>query len=280
MPSRKPAQLLLAFYGDLVMDQLDDPIPAAVLLDVLEGAGIAPATTRATLSRMTSRGLIDGVRRGREVAYGLTDAGAEVLREAEARVKGERPFDSQGSGWTLVTFSVPEGQRQLRHRLRALLAWTGFAPLRDGLWVAPGTVDLSTVLHPLAHELPQGALTGFVAEEVPGFEMGASVEAAWDLDAIRVAHDDFAHEWRSPVDPAGPTPALTMRTALVADWLALLRTDPGLPARYLGPDWPADRSTAIYHARQAELAAPSRSELESRLERAGSFSRPRSRAST
>jgi len=265
MPTRKPAQLLLAFYGDMVMDFVDEPIPAAVLLDVLEGAGIAPATTRATLNRMSHRGLLSGVRTGRAVSYDLTESGIEVLREAAGRVHSPHPFEPQGSGWTLVTFSVPEGQRQLRHRLRATLTWAGFAPLRDGLWVAPGTIDLGAALHPLQHELPVGALTGFFAHEVSGFEMGESVESAWQLEAIRAAHDEFGAEWRAPAPPAGPTPALTMRTALVADWLALLRADPGLPSRYLGPSWPADDSTAIYQTRQKELAAPSTSELAARL---------------
>ncbi len=52
--TRKPAQLLLAFFGDMVMDRHDDPVPAPLMLDVLEGADVAPATTRATLNRMAA----------------------------------------------------------------------------------------------------------------------------------------------------------------------------------------------------------------------------------
>lgn len=261
MTTRKPAQLLLAFYGEMVMDRGDQAVPASLLLDVLDGAGIAPATTRATLNRMAHRSMLTRVRTGRAIAYGLTDDGAEVLREAGVRVNRPRPFDPQGSGWTLVTFSVPEGQRQLRHRLRATLTWAGFAPLRDGLWVAPGEVDLSSALHPLERELPDGVLTGFLAREASGFEMGANVESAWQLDDIRAAHLAFAHDWAARPDAQGSTPALTARTSLVADWLALLRTDPGLPSGYLGADWPSDASTAIYRARRSELTDASESEF-------------------
>lgn len=266
MRTRKPAQLLLAFYGDLVCNRIDEPIPAAVLLDVLDGAGVAPATTRATLTRMSDRGLLTGVRKGRAIAYGLTEEGNEVLREAAGRVQSENPFQPHGSGWTLVTFSVPEGQRQLRHRLRATLTWAGFAPLRDGLWVAPGEIDLEAALHPLQDQLPDAALTAFIAHELPGFEMGESVESAWQLDDIRAAHEEFGDEWRTLPPAQGATPALTLRTELVADWLALLRTDPGLPSRYLGPSWPADTSTTIFRARQDELEEPSLTELTSRLD--------------
>lgn len=265
MRQRKPVQMLLAFYGSMVVDQDTGPIPAPLLLETLEGAGVAPATTRASLNRMASRGLLSRIKRGRGIAYGLTDAGAEVLREAAGRVNRSRPFDAHGSGWTLVTFSVPEGQRTLRHRLRATLTWAGFAPLRDGLWVAPGTVDLDAALHPLHGELPPGTLTAFIAQELDGFGMGDAVGTAWDLDSIRREHEEFAQEWREPGTPGCAVPAMTNRTALVADWLALLRADPGLPPAYLGENWPSEESTTIFRTLRQELEAPSNAELSARI---------------
>jgi phenylacetic acid degradation operon negative regulatory protein len=95
--------------------------------------------------------------------------------------------------------------------------------------------------------------------------MGPSVAAAWDLPAIRKLHHDFAAEWSSPTEPVGPVPALTTRTALVADWLALLRADPGLPRDYLDPSWPADASAEIFRTRRRQVATPSTRELEARL---------------
>lgn len=265
MRTRKPAQLLLALYGELVVDRYHEPVPAPVLLDVLDGAGIAPPTTRATLNRMAHRGMLEPVRRGRGIGYGLTESGTEVLREAAGRVNRERPFDAQGKGWTLVTFSLPEGQRTVRHRLRATLTWAGFAPLRDGLWVAPGEVDLTSALGPIENELPHGTVTAFLAQELDGFEMGSSVSAAWEIDAIRAEHDGFLAEWRQPVELKGTMPALTARTELVADWLALLRADPGLPPQYLDDAWPANDSTATFRARHQEVAKDSEKEFASRL---------------
>lgn len=262
---RKPVQMLLAFYGSMVVDQDTGPIPASLLLEILEGAGVAPATTRASLNRMASRGLLSRIKSGRSIAYGLTDAGAQVLREAAGRVNRERPFDPHGSGWTLVTFSVPEGQRTLRHRLRATLTWAGFAPLRDGLWVAPGAIDLDAALRPIHDELPAGMLTAFMAQELDGFGMGDAVGTAWDLESIRQAHEDFAAEWREPGTPDCEVPAMTHRTALVADWLALLRADPGLPPRYLDNDWPSDESTYLFRTLRKELEVPSNAELSARI---------------
>ncbi len=161
----------------------------------------APAT-RATLDRMVRRGLISRERRGREIRFTLTSEGSAVLREATERVRGPHPFEPHGTGWTLVTFSVPENQRTLRHRLRSALTWEGFAPLRDGLWLAPGEVDLKSALEPLQADLPPGAVTAFHARELPGYAMADNVRAAWDIDRIRDEHLAFIETWSDPATVA------------------------------------------------------------------------------
>ncbi|WP_292864406.1 PaaX family transcriptional regulator C-terminal domain-containing protein [Microbacterium sp.] len=265
MRNRKPVQLLLAFFGEMVVGRTDDPVPASVLIDVLDGAGIAGPTTRASLDRMRERGLLGRVRRGREIGFHLTDRAKDVLNEAAERVERTDPFAPRGAGWTLVTFSVAERHRSLRHQLRASLTWAGFAPLRDGLWVAPGAIDLASALGPLQDDLPPGTVQAFRASEIEGYEMGDAVASAWQIDEIRAEHELFLREWEGAADYGGRMPALTARTALVADWLALLRADPGLPAGHLGPHWPADRSTRVFRERHAALHAASDAEFLARM---------------
>ncbi|RQP11588.1 MAG: PadR family transcriptional regulator [Microbacteriaceae bacterium] len=270
MRSRAPKQLLLAFLGEFVLDRHSDPLRASVILEVLEGAGVAAPAARSTLDRMSSRGLLHRYRRGREIEFELTPEAEAVLCEGGQRVRQSDPFTPHGGGWTLVTFTLPEGQRILRHRLRATLTWAGFAPLRDGLWLAPGEVDMAAVLEPLQVDLPAGALTAFRARELPGFSMAESVRAAWDVEAIRAAHLAFIDTWgRAGVTDGSPNP-ISARTMLVADWLALLRADPRLPREFMDPDWPADRSFAVYRARHDELDGPA-AEAFARLVGGGGF---------
>ncbi len=256
MRSRAPKQLLLSFLGEFVLDRHSDPVRASVILDVMEGAGVAAPAARSTLDRMSARGLLRRRRRGREIEFELTPEAEAVLREGGQRVHGSNPFAAHGEGWTLVTFTLPEGQRTLRHRLRAALTWAGFAPLRDGLWLAPGDVDMAAVLDPLRDDLPAGALTAFRARELPGFSMAEAVRAAWDIEAIRSAHLAFIDTWgRAGATDGSPNP-ISARTMLVADWLALLRADPRLPREFMDADWPADRSFAVHRARHDELDGP------------------------
>ena len=61
--------------------------------------------------------------------------------------------------------------------------------------------------------------------------------------AVRRPTSRFIETWSSPPRVGG---SLAQLTLLGTDWLSLLRTDPGLPAAHLGPDWPAAASTATY----------------------------------
>lgn len=257
MPHRPPRQLLLALLGDHVLDRADRPVRAAAIIAALEGAGVAEATTRASLARLVRQGILVSEKRGREIDFRLTAAGVALLSEGDERVRGDRPFDSHGGGWTLVTFSIPEGRRALRHRVRSTLTWQGFAPLRDGLWLAPGAVDLRRSLLPLSGELDEGAMVAFRARELEDFPIAASVRQAWDIDAIRAAHVGFARTWTG-VDAAAVAARggeLVARTELVADWLTLLGTDPGLPPEYMEDDWPAAASVRLYRRLRDELEA-------------------------
>jgi phenylacetic acid degradation operon negative regulatory protein len=259
--SRQPKQLLLAFFGEHVVDGPAGPIRASVLIGVLEGAGVGAPATRATLDRLVHSEILARSRSGREIEFSLTAHGVAVLREATHRVRGPRPFDPQGEGWTLVTFSIPEGQRTLRHRLRSTLTWEGFAPLRDGLWLAPGEVDLAGSLQPLQEDLPPHAVVAFHARELPGFPIGESVRAAWDIEAIRREHLAFIEVWDAPAAAELAPSALTVSTMLVADWLALLRADPRLPREFMDPQWPAARSADVYRQMHEKLAEESAAEF-------------------
>ncbi len=256
--SRRPEQLLLAFLGEFVLDADVGHVPSAVLIGLLAELGVGDAATRATLARMSRRDLLAKVRAGREVAYGLTPTSESVLREARSRVLADEPFAPVGIGWTLVTFSVPESQRDARHRVRATLTWSGFGLLRDGLWIAPGEVEVASVLRPLDGDLAGVELSAFRAYEIEGFSATRAVRSAWRLDEIRTHHLEFLRTWADVDGSANP---LRDMTALGADWLALLRADPRLPAEHLSADWPSGRSAATFRRLREVFAGAARADL-------------------
>ncbi|MGM7699139.1 PaaX family transcriptional regulator [Microbacterium sp. A84] len=257
--SRQPKRLLLAFLGEFIAQEWDEPVRTGVFLDVLHGAGVAAPAARATLDRLVSNDVLTRERHGRHLEFSLTPAGHAMLAEATNRVRGPDPFHPNGDGWTLVTFSLPEELRTLRSRLRSTLTWHGFAPLRDGLWLASGRPALAAAIEPLRADLPDGAVVAFHAQELDGFPIASSVKDAWDIDRIRGAHESFVKTWSGVQLDA--TSAVVTRTMLVADWLELLRADPRLPPEFMGAQWPAPASFALYRQIRAELAPRSEAEF-------------------
>ena len=246
----KPQDLLLAQGGALVLDRYDDPLPTRVFLDVLRSLGCSDEATRSALSRLTERGLLTRHQDGRVASYGLTDTSRKLLREGRERVGAVEPFHQTSSDWTLLSFSLPETQRDVRNRLRSRLVWAGFGCLRDGLWVAPGRVDLDRIVA-VGAEVEGLQIDGFVASPTPGTDVARFVRRAWDLDALRREHEEFLRRWEQPLPPDGDPLALFI--LLGAHWIRLLRLDPVLPERYLGDDWPARRSASVHRAALASL---------------------------
>jgi len=169
--AHRPQSLLLSFFGALVLDARLPPLPSMTLLDLLADLGIAEAAARATLKRMTQRGLLSRGQVGRTAEYALTPLAEDVLREAAGRVASPAPFEHPDGEWTLLSYSVPESRRELRHRVRARLTWAGFGGLRDGLWIAPGTVDVASVLGRSDLAEVAALADAFAARVLPGTDV-------------------------------------------------------------------------------------------------------------
>ena len=264
--AHRPQSLLLSFLGALVLDFDLPPLPSMILLDLLADLGVTEAAGRATLKRMTQRGLFSRSQVGRTAEYALTPLAEDVLREARERVASPAPFQHPEGEWTLLSYSVPESRRDLRHRVRARLTWAGFGGLRDGLWIAPGTVDVAAVLGRSDLAEVADLADAFAAKVLPGTDVDRLVRRAWDVPAVREAHTWFIETWSRPPQVAG---SLAQLTLLGADWLSLLRTDPGLPAAQLGPDWPAPTSSAVYRRVFDGLEPAARAALERSLRATG-----------
>jgi phenylacetic acid degradation operon negative regulatory protein len=240
---RRPQALVFSFFGGVVRRRDRPPIPTAVFLRLFGELGVAPAAVRATLARMTRNGLLERVPAGRAARYRLTAAADTLVRKAAERVDSPAPFEHPDGQWTLLSYSLPETRRDLRHRLRATLTWAGFGGLRDGLWIAPGRVDVGAVFADAGLTDVAGLADWFAASPLPGVRVEDLIRRAWPVDRIRDEHERFIERWRSRSDQEDPLARITL---LGSDWLRVLRADPGLPARFLGPGWPAARSAAAY----------------------------------
>lgn len=242
-----PQAVLMTMLGRYCLD--DNPaIATNGHLDVLGRIGLSERAARLTLSRMVARGLLERIRRGRIAYYRITGLGGNVMRNQERRTFHD-PGAAPGPGgeWTILSFSLPESQRKQRHLLRRRLAWEGFGPLRDGLWIAPGDHDLTEMYQALREIGIDQRIEAFVGR--PKFtDVPAMISRVWALDELSELYRGFLREW----DVADPAPAaadeLGKDLLLISTWRQLLRETPWLPAEYLPPDWPAARCRELFRS--------------------------------
>lgn len=226
-------------------------ISSKAFITVLSRLGITEASTRATLNRMTHRGLLTHQRNGRSTAFGLTTEGERLVMQGKRRLSTAAPFERPDDIWTVLSCPMPARLRNARYHLQARLAWAGFGLLQPNLWIAPGRVDVEPLLVDLLPTEDLDLAHAFQGSPTFPAPLDSLVARAWDLDALRATHDHFLLHWESAdPDRAGALPQLLK---LISDWGDLLRTDPGLPGKYLGPHWPAHRSTRTFQRLHNEL---------------------------
>jgi phenylacetic acid degradation operon negative regulatory protein len=256
-PTPRPQSLMLTFFGIHVLDR-DVAISSASVIDVFAGLGISEEAVRSTLTRMVGRGLLNRHKHGRKMYFSLTARAAAVLRDGRDRVWGRGAANRDWDGrWTLVGFSLPESWRSERHDLRSRLAWGGFGPLQNGLWIAPGEVDVATLVADLGFD---DHLNVFRAEAVKPTEVRRIVGSAFDVAAIAAGYEAFLARWGVPGTGAGDP--LAGQLLLHTDWLDLVRRDPHLPAEHLPAGWPAIRAEELFRrlAGEQDAAAAARAE--------------------
>jgi phenylacetic acid degradation operon negative regulatory protein len=259
----RPQSLMLSFLGIHVLNR-GVAVFSGSVIEVFARVGVSQEAVRSTLTRMVKRELLARHRDGRRMYFGLTARSAAVLEDGQHRVWRSGAVNADWDGtWTMVGFSLPESWRGQRHDLRSRLVWGGFGPLQNGLWVAPGVVDVPALLGDL--DLTDH-LNVFTAHTAKPTEADRIVHTAFDVPAIAERHRAFLRRWdhRHPL-PDAPDD-LARQLLLHTEWLQLVRQDPRLPAEHLPGDWPAIRAQHLFHTLADAYAQPARTIAESVLD--------------
>ena len=247
--AQRPPRLLLTLLGDYWW-QRTESLPSAALVALLAEFGVSDSAARAALSRLTRNGLLITARSGRRTFVRLSERAAQILDEGARHIFDfglpSAPWDGM---WCVVAFSIPEQNRAARDVLRKQLRWLGFAPLYDGLWLAPRDQVAQVVA--LLSEIGIGTATAFRAIAAPGLDPGGLPQRAWDLDELRGRYDEFLGyagrlRDRALAGQMSPVEALVARTRIMDQWRAFPGLDPDLPAELLPDSWPRAAARELF----------------------------------
>ena len=239
----RPQTLMLNLLGRYLLGRRV-VVSAASVIEVFARAGVGEHAARSTLARMVNRGMLTRQRHGRAMYFGLTDQAERILRDGEDRIWRSGAVNQDWDGyWTLLGFSLPESWQRQRHELRSQLTWAGFGPLFNGLWAAPGRVEVTRLVASLGLE---SRVKAFYAQAIPGTDIARMVQENWDLDAVATRYHRFLTRWQGPDTPARRGDPLAAQLLLASDWLQVIRADPRLPAEHLPADWPAAKAESLF----------------------------------
>ena len=240
--------LLLTVLGEFVHPRRGQ-VWTGTLVEALGALGVEQKSARQALFRAAGEGLMSSTPHGRRVRWQLADAGEQLLREGTERIYGfmraPHPWDGR---WLVLTVSVPESQRQLRHRLRTRLTWLGLGSPSPGLWVVPDAgkeAEVSAVIDELGLHDRAFAWAGSAAS---GGDPAKLINTAWDLNAVEKRYLAFIDRFED-AHAIAERDAFVNQVRLVQEWRRFPFLDPDLPSELLEHDWPGPRAAATFHDR-------------------------------
>jgi phenylacetic acid degradation operon negative regulatory protein len=254
--NRRPKSLILDVYGRY-RPQFGGWIAVGVLVELMGLLDVDEQAVRSAVSRMTRRGLLRPEVRGKVRGYRTTPEADELLADGDRRIYASMEPAVLDDGWVLVSFSLPESERDRRHVLRSKLMWHGLGNLSSGLWIGPARV-LPDVVDTLEHAGFSDHSDVFRARYEGLGDVAELVAHSWDLAELRASYDAFlahhapvrAEVRRRPVDGAE---AFALYTKALHEWRKFPYLDPGLPTELLPDDWPGVAAATLFGDLRNEL---------------------------
>jgi phenylacetic acid degradation operon negative regulatory protein len=236
------------------------------IIAFMEALGVTAAVTRTALSRLKKKEILVPELRDGVPGFAVTEGAASMLARGDRRIFNPRLM-SPADRWCLVSFSIPETEREKRHQLRRRLHWIGCGTVAAGLWICPDSLreEVEEILADL--ELRCMATVFVTDTPLVGGSLRDAASAWWDLDAVAELHRDFIRHHGSASDDGGRgngadrAPALAEAFAryvrCIDRWRIIPYLDPGLPAEFLPADWPGMAGIALFERLVAAHSGPS-----------------------
>ena len=163
-------------------------IAASALMELMTTVGVSQTRTRTAILRVRSKGLLDPDDAGWQAPVTRCEPTAiPALARGDRRIYSARQMDPSDR-WCLISYSIPESQRQLRHQLRRRLSGIGCGTVSAALWICPN-ISPAEVEDILADLGVRASAAIFLADET---RVAGGLERAvgqwWDLPAIAARH--------------------------------------------------------------------------------------------
>ncbi len=257
-PGRRPKGLILDVYGRYAA-HFRGWLAVADLIELMALLGIDEQAVRSAVSRMSRQGLLVRESRGGVRGYAATATTRLLFEEADRRIYLPMEPARLDDDWVLVSFSMPEDERDKRNALRLQLMWLGLGTVSSGLRIGPSRVR-ARVEEAVARLGVEEYVDVFTAHHEGLGSLADLVRRSWDLSELADAYQRFLAA-STPVlrslerrrRPVEPDDAFAAYTLVLHEWRKFPYLDPGLPVELLPPDWPGRAAATLFAELRSRL---------------------------
>ncbi|WP_213816018.1 PaaX family transcriptional regulator C-terminal domain-containing protein [Glaciihabitans sp. dw_435] len=238
---------LLRTIVGLYLRRVGGWVSVATLIALMEQLDTPAARTRTAVTRLVKKDLLLPKTVDRVAGYELNPQAAGMLEKGDRRIYAARSMRSDDP-WCLVSFSIPEESRAVRHQLRRRLHWIGCGTVSPALWICPDylSAEVDDILDDL--RLREHATVFRTDRPRVSGELRDAIAQWWDLDSLERMHREFLITLDPLVttDLVDPAAAFSRYIRGVDSWRVIPYLDPGLPADLLPAEWPGSDSTRVF----------------------------------
>lgn len=232
---------------------------ASYLKYLLKPFHVTDSSLRTTLSRMINKGVLQSAKKGKSAYYCFAEKGKKIGRNVSFSFK-KNDWSNWDHTWWSFLFSIPAGDKALRHKVTAKLSAYRFASLYPGCWIRPlyENEKIKERIHDLSsagfgHLTKMKFITELTEEKIRKLWKTESInnEFARGLDLIKKSS--------KKLETASPEEAFRLKMTTGNEIVQLLFTDPLLPDCYLREDWKGDELRESFKLWEKEVAKKSSS---------------------
>lgn len=219
-------------------------IPVAALIQLLDDLGAEPSSVRSSISRLKKKGVLISKKTDVGSGYALPESLEPHMQAGDGRIFSWNDA-SLGDPWLLVSFSVPESERQNRHKIRAGLSRMGFGTVAAGLYIAPARLQPEAMEYIHQHEL-WSYVDVFTCEPSGLSDIQFKIAQWWNLAVLADEYRKFVNAYQGEIEKwqgylrantGTARDAFRLYIPMLTQWRRLPFLDPGLPSELLPKDW-------------------------------------------
>lgn len=135
--------------------------------------------------------------------------------------------------WRVLSYEIPEKKRELRDRLRREVAGWGLGPWHRSFWLTP---------HPIIENLRQLVFQKEEEKYIQAFESShvfgnreLLIEKVWQKTELDQKYRNVFRKWHAIL--SGQEEKTVKMKKVVAEYVEILKIDPGLPKELIGEKW-------------------------------------------